>query len=196
MVSRSNLSLLIWRALTLKNRTPVVRPTRKNKQATRLGNAKGNLLKSSKLPNTWGYFLAGFANAPPNAGPKMLPIVHTKGMILKALGWSSLKGTISATVVLMIPTFPLLIPANDLATMAHARFREKPKKRLAVMVHNMPSMMTGFRPNLSEALPHAIPVKHWLREKVAERRPAHFATSFLGTLKLSIISGCIFISDG
>ena len=72
----------------------------------------------------------------------------------------------------MIPTFPLLAPAKDLATIAQGSDCEKPKRRLAVMVQIMPTMMTGFRPNRSEALPQAIPVTHWLREKTAEVMPA------------------------
>lgn len=110
-------------------------------------------------------------------------------MTLKAFGCSSLCGTNSATTVRMIPTFPFEAPAKDLAAIAHARFREKPKQRLASMVQTMLVRMMGFRPKLSEARPQAMPVRDWLKAKTADVMPAHFATSGLGTLKDSIISG-------
>ena len=34
-----------------------------------------------------------------------------------------------------------------------------------------------------------MPVRHWLSEKIPDVIPAHLATLFFGTLKLSIISG-------
>jgi hypothetical protein len=41
-----------------------------------------------------------------------------------------------------------------------------------VNVPSNPIMMTGFLPILSEARPHAIPVKNWLKEKLAAVMPA------------------------
>jgi len=103
-------------------------------QATRFGRAKGYALKNLFSPNRCGYLAAGFAKAPPNAGPKILPIVQTRGMTLKALGCSSLSGTSSATVVLIIPTFPLLKPAIALANIAQIRVLENPNKMQAIIV--------------------------------------------------------------
>jgi hypothetical protein len=130
--------------------------------------------------------------------------------MLNALGCKIFCGTISATVVRIIPTVPELAPAKHLAVIAHAKDVEKPNSREADMVHSKPKRRTGLRPNLSDELPHAIPVRHWLREKAAAVMPAykkckytfyqivriersreltHLATWFFGTLKLSIISG-------
>ena len=93
-------------------------------------------------------------------------------MTLKARGCSIFCGTISATVVLRMPTVPLLAPAIDLANMAINSERENPKSRDAVMVHISPSIITGFRPKQSEARPQITPVTHWLSEKLAEVIPA------------------------
>jgi hypothetical protein len=111
-------------------------------------------------------------------------------MTLKALGCSSLCGTISATVVRMMPTLPFPRPAKALATTAHGSDVEKPKRMLVVMVHIKPARMAGLRPNRSDIRPQMTPVRHWLREKTAEVMPAQYATLVLGTSKLSIISGC------
>lgn len=54
--------------------------------AMRLGKRKGNFSKNLLPPNNKGRFSVGFANIPPNEGPKIEPMVHTKGMIEKALG--------------------------------------------------------------------------------------------------------------
>ena len=110
-------------------------------------------------------------------------------MTLNAIGCNSFCGTSSATVVRIIPTFPFDAPANAREAIAHPRFSEKPKQRLASIVQTMLSRIMGFRPNRSEARPQAMPVRHWLKEKTAEVTPAHFATSVLGTLNDSIISG-------
>jgi hypothetical protein len=64
-----------------------------------------------------------------------------------------------------------------------------------IMVAVKPIRIVGFRPNLSEARPHRIAVRHCESEKTADVIPAHFATSFLSTPKLSIISGCSHVSD-
>jgi hypothetical protein len=79
-------------------------PMRNNTLATIFGSANGNAIRKWLCPNKDGIFSAGLAKKPPNEGPKIEPRVHTSGMIEKALGWSSLSGTISATIVLMIPT--------------------------------------------------------------------------------------------
>jgi hypothetical protein len=144
--------------------------------ATRFGSAKGYSRKNLFDPNRCGYLLAGFAKAPPNAGPTILPIVHIRGMTLKALGCSSFCGTNSATAVLMIPTLPLLRPATALTMIAQARVLEKPKSMNEHIVHVRAMRITGFRPNLSDARPQGIPVRHWEREKTAEVMPAHLAT--------------------
>ncbi len=157
--------------------------------ATKFGNANGKVLKNLMFPKTSGYLVAGSASAPPNPGPNMLPIVQTRGMIENALGCSSFQGTISATVVLMIPTFPLPAPARHLATIAQDKERESPNRTLVSIVQTMPAKITGFRPKRSDARPQAIPVTAWLKEKTAEVIPAHLATLFLGTPKLSIIWG-------
>ena len=142
------------------------------------------------LPKSFGSLLTGYTNAPPNAGPNIEPIVHTKGMIEKARGCNSFSGTISATTVLMIPTFPFDKPCADLAMNAHTRDVEKPKSRLDAIVHVNAMRITGFRPSLSDARPQAIPVNAWDKEKTADVRPAYFATCSVGTLKDCIISGC------
>ena len=168
---------------------PVERPMRKNRLATKFGNANGKVLKNLIFSNTSGCLAAGFARAPPNPGPNMLPIVQTRGMIENALGCSSFQGTISATLVLIMPTFPFPAPARDLATTAHGKERESPNRRLVSIVQVIPARITGFRPKRSDARPQAMPVAAWLREKTADVIPAHLATLFLGTPKLSIISG-------
>ncbi len=116
-------------------------------------------------------------------------MLQTSGIRIKACGWSSLYGTNSATIVLMMPTLPLPAPDSALTAIAIGTLVEKPQTKLVIMVLVSPSNITGFLPNLSEARPQAMPVKHWENEKTADVIPAHFATSFLGTLKLSIISG-------
>jgi len=130
-------------SLTLRNRTPVVTPMQNSTAATKFGSAKGNRVRNSFSPKSFGYLLAGEARAPPKMGPKTLPIDQTKGMTLNAMGCSSFCGTSSATtwriressisgethygpVVRMIPTFPLLAPASVRAMSAHARFCENP----------------------------------------------------------------------
>jgi len=52
-------------------------PVTKRVEATRLGRAKGYLLKKSLSPKISGNFLAGEARAPPRIGPKTLPIDQT-----------------------------------------------------------------------------------------------------------------------
>jgi len=79
---------------------------KKTKHATKFGSAKGYLLKYSMFSNMPPNKRrsTGRAKNPPNAGPKTLPRLQTKGMIEKARGCSSLSGTNSATIVLIIPT--------------------------------------------------------------------------------------------
>lgn len=79
-------------------------PVRKRTLATMLGRANGNLIRNLLFPNKPGKFSAGLAKKPPKDGPKMEPRLHTRGIIENALGWSSFSGTISATIVRMIPT--------------------------------------------------------------------------------------------
>lgn len=47
---------------------------------------------------------AGLAKKPPKAGPTTEPRDHIMGIKEKAIGWSSFCGTISATMVRIIPT--------------------------------------------------------------------------------------------
>ena len=61
--------------LTFKNNIPVTRPTKKNRDDTIFGKANGYLFRSLLLPKVSGNREAGLASAPPNAGPKMLPVV-------------------------------------------------------------------------------------------------------------------------
>jgi hypothetical protein len=84
----------------------------------------------------------------------------------------------------------LKAPAIALAIIAIGRFVDKPHTTLKIKVHVSPTSIVGFRPNLSEALPQSIAVRHCEREKTADVIPAHLATSFFDTPKLSIISGC------
>ena len=109
--------------------------------------------------------------------------------MLNALGCSSFHGTISATIVLMIPTFPFPAPANARIVIAIGTEVENPQTILVIIVFVMPSRMVGFRPSRSDAHPQGIAVTHWQSEKTAAVMPAHFATSAFGTLNDSIISG-------
>lgn len=118
-----------------------------------------------------------------------LPMFHTKGIRLNALGCSSLKGTISATVVLIMPTLPLPAPCNALATIANGKLLLNPQSKLISMVEVKPRRMAGLRPYRSEKRPHGIPIKAWKSEKTAAHMPAHFPTSFCGIPNDSTISG-------
>lgn len=73
--------------------------------------------------------------------------------------------------------------------MAMGRLVEKPHMSIMTMVLIRPINMIGFRPNLSDAAPHGMPVKPWQKENVADVRPAQRAISFSGMPKYSIISG-------
>jgi len=73
--------------------------------------------------------------------------------------------------------------------MAIGRLVDIPHSKLAIMVHVNPTRIAGFRPNVSDALPHITAVRHCARENTADVMPAHFGTFFLSTPKLSIISG-------
>lgn len=73
--------------------------------------------------------------------------------------------------------------------MAMGRLVDMPQARKQIMVLMRPIKMMGLRPILSEALPHGTAVMLCETEKMAPVRPAHFATSFLSTPKLLIISG-------
>ena len=50
---------------------------------------------------------------------------------------------------------------------AHVRDVEKPHKILMIIVEVKPHRITGFRPNMSDALPHTMAVIHWLRLNTA-----------------------------
>ena len=81
---------------------------RKTTEATRLGRRKGYFSQNATPPKTLGNWSAGLAKKPPKAGPKMEPSDQTRGMSEKAMGWSDFSGTISATMVLMMPTIWVL----------------------------------------------------------------------------------------
>jgi len=85
--------------------------------------------------------------------------------------------------------FPLHAPAIARTIMAMVSELDMPQSRLVIIVNVRPNIIVGLRPNLSEALPQIMAVKHCANEKTADVIPAHFATSFLRTPKLSIISG-------
>lgn len=92
------------RRLTWRNKIPVVIPIRKNVLAMMFGRRKGNLIRSLLSPKIPDRFSAGLAKNPPRDGPKVDPRLHTMGITENALGCSSFSGTISATIVRMIPT--------------------------------------------------------------------------------------------
>lgn len=50
---------------------------------------------------------------------------------------------------------------------AHVRDVEKPHNILIIIVEVSPNRITGFRPNMSDALPHIMAVTHWLRLNTA-----------------------------
>lgn len=163
------------------------------------------------LPKISGYCLAGWAKKPPKLGPTTEPSDQTKGMIEKALGWSSLSGTISATMVRMMPTSrvagqysvvkadpmpmeihsPLPLPPPWIArtVMAIGRLVDMPHTTKVIIVLSKPAIRTGFRPKRSDAFPQGTAVMLWDREKTAEVSPAHCATLFCSTPKPRIISG-------
>jgi hypothetical protein len=95
---------------------------------------------------------------------------------------------------LILVPFPLQAPASALARIAIGKLTDIPHTRLTIMVQNKPNKMVSFRPNLSEALPHMMAVVHCDNEKTADVMPAHLATFFSSTPKLSIISGCHVMS--
>src|SRR6187402_1119825 len=91
--------------------------------------------------------------------------------------------------------FPLQPPARARARIAMGRLVDIPHSIQDIIVNVRPIKTVGLRPNLSEALPHIIAVRHCERENEAEVMPAHFATFFLSTPKLSIISGYFMSAD-
>lgn len=83
--------------LTSRKRNATLTPIMKMTAATTFGRANGNLVHSTLSPKRLGNFFAGVASEPPSTGPKTDPILHTRGMMLKARGCSDLWVTISAT---------------------------------------------------------------------------------------------------
>ena len=79
-------------------------------------------------------------------------VYHTRGITLKALGCNDFCGTISATAVLMMPTFPFAAPPSILAIRAIFSDCEKPSNIVVAIVHAKLVKMTGFRPNRSDAV--------------------------------------------
>lgn len=174
---------------TFKNSQPVMIPIVKSAAATRFGGLYGNLSKKLPPRGFLGSTLSGFDSAPPNVGPKIAPIVYTRGMILKALGCSSFHGHNSATVVLNMPTFPFPSPCRARAVMAIGSEVEKPNNSMVIIVLHKPIKMIGFLPKRSDAAPHGMPVRACEMENTAEVKPAQRAMSVSGTPKDSIISG-------
>ena len=149
-------------------------PTRKKHAHARFGRANGKRTKNSgrRSPNQPGWLVSGSARAPPITGPMMLPKFQMSGMTEKARGRSACSGTISATMVRMMPTLPLTSPENIRAKKAIASDVLKPNSSRLVKVVSRPINTTGLRPMRSDMRPHRIPVKHWLSENEAARRPA------------------------
>lgn len=85
--------------------------------------------------------------------------------------------------------FPLLAPWIARTVMAIVKLVDIPHIKKHIIVHRRPTMITGFLPSRSDALPHGTAVMLCAREKTELVTPAHFATSFLSTPKLAIISG-------
>ena len=77
-------------------------------------------------------------------------MIPTNGMILKARGRSFTSSTISATAVLMRPTFPLDKPWHERKINAQTKDLEKPKRRVESMRPPRASKMAGLRPKISE----------------------------------------------
>lgn len=146
--------------LTSRNMNPIRSPMTKKQDPAKFGNAKGNFLKNALFPKVSGKFFTGFAKEPPNMGPNILPIVHTRGMILNARGCSSRSGTISATAVRIMPTFPLPRPVRARAATAMERFWENPNMSVLNIVQAKPLRRIGLRPKRSEAKPQGIPMRH------------------------------------
>lgn len=69
------------------------------------------------------------------------------------------------------------------------RLEDMPHIKHEIMVNVSPVRTVGLRPNLSEARPQITAVRHCESEKAADVIPAHHATCFFSTPKLSIISG-------
>jgi len=90
--------------------------------------------------------------------------------------------------------FPLHPPAKARAVIAIGRVVDIPHITLVIMVNVRPIKIVGFLPNLSDARPQTIAVRHCESEKTADVMPAHLGTSFLSMPKLSIISGCDLVS--
>jgi len=148
-------------------RKPTRIPMAKKTAAMRLGSRNGNAVKSLLFSKRPGRLTAGLAKKPPNAGPRTEPMDQTRGMMEKARGWSTFSGTISATMVLIMPTLPLPAPESALAAMAQGKEVEKPQRMLKIMVDVRPIRIICFRPRASDARPHTMAVQHWLMLKTA-----------------------------
>lgn len=69
---------------TFRKKNPVNMPPAKKMAATRFGSRNGNFRNKALWPNNVGNCLSGCAKNPPKAGPRMLPMDHTSGMIENA----------------------------------------------------------------------------------------------------------------
>lgn len=157
--------------------------------AMKLGSAYGKSLKNRICPNTPGHCLAGFAKTPPMVGPNTDPTDQTMGMMENAAGCSSFQGTISATIVLMMPTLPLLTPDTMRTAIAIGRLVDRPQRMKVTIVEKRPKTTAGLRPKWSEAAPQGMPQNDCESEKEAMQMPAQRPTSSFLTPKDSIISG-------
>lgn len=85
--------------------------------------------------------------------------------------------------------FPFPPPIIARATTAIVKLVDMPQSKKQIIVLAKPMRMMGFRPNRSDARPHATAVVLCAMEKMAPVNPAHRATSSFSTPKLAIISG-------
>lgn len=102
-------------------------PTTNRLAATRLGRRNGNFSKNLLPSNSQGKFSVGLANIPPKEGPNIEPIVHTRGMTEKAIGCSSFSGTISATMVRIMPTERISCAHMVDVEAHHFHYKHQPK---------------------------------------------------------------------
>jgi hypothetical protein len=68
------------------------------------------------------------------------------GRTLKAFGCKDFSDTISATIVLIMPTFPLQAPDPALAAIAIGKLVERPNMMLVAIVENKARITMGLRP--------------------------------------------------
>ena len=160
---------------------------------TRFGRRYGNRPKSPSLEKTLGYEALGSAKVPPIAGPIIVPMLQTKGIIEYAragkvkkifkrphdlLGFRgnsrSCSGfvTNSPTMVWMTPILPFKKPPMARPASATQMLEAKPTITRLRMVPVQPTSRTGFRPTRSDKPPQYIPVRDSASAKAEMSRPA------------------------